>query len=248
MQIVCVLPQICRAFAIVCANGNYLWLVKAGLYFPGRKGMEREKLVIFDLDGTLFRTETVDISAFNRALAANGLEARSDAEILYYIGFTMHEVCGLIGGMDSGFECKFINDVIELEKEEIKNNGMMYDGAVELIKKLKRDGFTLCICSNGRSEYVHCILEKFSLLDMFDEIWPQKDGYDKSSAVALLMEKFGFESFIMVGDRASDIEAARVNGGISIGMIHGFGGDEALAADYTAGSIHELEELIYKFI
>lgn len=48
----------------------------------------------------------------------------------------------------------------------------------------------------------------------------------------------------MVGDRDSDIDAGRENGGITIGMLHGFGGSEPFNADYTAGSIAGLKKVI----
>jgi hypothetical protein len=40
----------------------------AGYCIPEGDGMKSIKTVIFDLDGTLFRTETVDIVAVNKAL------------------------------------------------------------------------------------------------------------------------------------------------------------------------------------
>jgi len=43
--------------------------------------MQKTKLVIFDLDGTLFRTETVDVEAFNRALTFNGYNIKTSEEI-----------------------------------------------------------------------------------------------------------------------------------------------------------------------
>lgn len=38
--------------------------------------MQKEKLIIFDLDGTLFRTDTVDVEAFNKALTSNGFQKK----------------------------------------------------------------------------------------------------------------------------------------------------------------------------
>jgi phosphoglycolate phosphatase-like HAD superfamily hydrolase len=121
----------------------------------------------------------------------------------------------------------------------------MYEGAPEFIKRLKQKGYTVCLCSNGSQSYVNGIMGKFGLLRMFDEIWAQKDGYSKSQAVACLAEKYSDGCFVMVGDRSIDIDAGRDSGAITIGTLYGFGGNEPYAADYTAGSIAELERIIY---
>lgn len=220
-------------------------LISRWVLVPERKSMKSIKTVIFDLDGTLFRTETVDIVAINKALVLNGLERKSDAEILDCIGLTMHEMSVRAGILDKAVESKIGNDVIRFELEEIARSGMMYDGAPALIRYLKAKGFTLCICSNGEMEYVFGVLEKFGLVEYFDEIWPQRDGYSKTRAVACLTEKHARNGFIMVGDRDSDIIAGRENGGITIGMLHGFGGNEPFMADFTAGSIEELKNVIH---
>ncbi len=206
--------------------------------------MKSIKTILFDLDGTLFRTDTVDIVAINKAFALNGLERRSEAEILDCIGLTMHEMCERFCIRGSTVACKFEKDVISFELEEIERFGLMYEGAAALIRYLKAKGFTICICSNGSKEYVYAILEKFGLVEYFDEIWPQTDGYSKTAAVACLAGKYAKNGFILAGDRDSDIDAGRENGGITIGMLHGFGGNEPFNADYTAGDIAELKKVI----
>jgi phosphoglycolate phosphatase-like HAD superfamily hydrolase len=206
--------------------------------------MKCGKTVLFDLDGTLFRTETVDIVALNKALSQNGMELRSDAEILDCIGLTLDETCKRFGISDSAACGKFAKDVLYFEMQEIDRNGRLYDGADVLIRELKEAGFTVCLCSNGSSEYVGRILEKFSLAEYFDEIWPHREGYSKSQAVACLAEKYAKDGFIMIGDRDSDIDAGRENGGITVGMLYGFGGNEPFNADFTACDITELKRVI----
>lgn len=207
------------------------------------KSIKSIKTILFDLDGTLFRTETVDIVAMNKALELNGFEKKSDVEILDCIGLTLGEMCDRFG-IRGAVANKFEKDVLFFEQEEIERCGRMYDGAPKLIMSLKAKGYTLCICSNGSKEYVYKVLDKFGLIEYFDEIWAQTDGFTKAQAVACLVDKYAKNGFIMVGDRRCDIDAGRVNGGITIGMLHGFGGNEPFKADYTAGSIAELERVI----
>lgn len=203
------------------------------------------RLVIFDLDGTLFRTETVDIKAFNDALIKSGYSPKTSEEILNVIGLTLPEACAALLSTDDAEEiAKVAADIIFFEDQYIKAYGRLYEGATELIEHLKTDGYTLCICSNGNEEYVMGIADKFSLHDLFEEIWYSRDGITKSQAVGILKEKYRAVHFVMVGDRSSDIEAAQLNGGLSIGAAYGFGESEAQAADFVAHSIAEIAGLI----
>jgi phosphoglycolate phosphatase len=203
------------------------------------------KLIIFDMDGTLFRTETVDIIAINKALSDNGYKTRKGNEILKLIGPTLDEICDiLLGEVKDDLKTKFFADVIKYELEEIEKSGELYEGVVDLMENLKSKGFTLCICSNGSQKYIDKIIQKFCLNQYFHEIWSQTDGITKSEAIGILKYKFDADSFIMIGDRAYDLDAAKENGGISIGVTYGFGKDEVLCADYTCDRLEEIEGII----
>ena len=207
--------------------------------------MQKTKLVIFDLDGTLFRTETVDIDAFNGAFRQNGFAERTAEEILSMIGVPLEGICtGLLRTNDRHVINKIKSDVIKLEDILIEEKGELYPGVIDFLKRLKQAGFTLCICSNGNEEYVLKIAEKFRLPDYFGTIWFEKAGITKSNAVGILKEKYQADKFIMVGDRSSDINAATDNGGVSIGALYGFSVEEAGQADYKAENIAEVEEVI----
>lgn len=210
--------------------------------------MKKLKLVIFDLDGTLFRTETVDVEAFNRALEANGYKRRAEREILDLIGLTMRPMSEqLLGTKDRHLVDKFISDAVEFEREGIKKSGQLYEGVLDFLGRLKKRNYILSICSNGNFDYVMGIVEKFNLHKFFDEIWYDK-GIPKAQAVGIIKERFNASRFVMAGDRACDIEACRENGGISIGVSYGYGKDEIKQADYIAKSIEEMEDIILKVL
>jgi HAD superfamily hydrolase (TIGR01549 family) len=207
--------------------------------------MMLSKLIIFDLDGTLFRTETVDIEAFNAALISNGYLPRTGSDIMNLIGYPLDAICRqLLDSENPSLIEKFKIDLINYESKLIVSFGKLYPGVTEFLRRLKNKGLNLCICSNGNKEYVEAITTKFNFRAVFNEIWYEKNGITKSQAIKILKKKFQADSFIMVGDRASDIEAAKDNKGIAIGVSYGFGGKEIMNADYIAGSISELEAII----
>ena len=205
------------------------------------------KLVIFDLDGTLFRTETVDVVAINRALVVNGYKSKYESEILSVIGMTLDEACiSLINSSDLKIIDKLKKDIINFEKDEVLKYGKLYEGVIESLIRLKNLGFTLCICSNGNEVYIKQVSKKFRFNKIFCEISFNDNKLSKSERVAIIKDKYKADKFIMVGDRTSDIEAARENNGISIGVTYGFGKDEPLSADYVARDIKDVENIIGK--
>ncbi len=207
--------------------------------------MNKNKLIIFDLDGTLFRTETVDVEAFNCALELNGYRTKDKDKILSLIGLPLKDICKtLLETDDSDLVNEFKRDVIKFENDFIATFGQLYCGVEDFLLRLKASDYKLCICSNGNKEYVTAIADKFGFHLIFDEIWHEKDGISKSEAVGMLKDKFGVDGFIMVGDRTADIQAAKDNGGIAIGVTYGFGKNEAEKADYTAKDIVEVEKAI----
>lgn len=204
-------------------------------------------LVVFDLDGTLFRTETVDIEAINKALTANGYDKRNDQEILSYIGMTLNDISSkLLNTNDASIIEKFRSDVIRNETDEIRENGKLYDGALESLTELSNLDVDLCICTNGNERYVLEIAEKFNLGTFFRVISYNNSILTKSERVGELKKNFNANTLVMVGDRTSDIQAARDNQGISIGVSYGFGGREVLEADYIANDIQEVVSIIKK--
>lgn len=207
--------------------------------------MDNTKLVIFDLDGTLFRTETVDIEAVNNALISNGFSPKADDEILGLIGYTLEEaIKKLINTDEETILEKLSKDIMSFEQELIESSGELYEGVIGLLDCLKDRGYKLCICSNGDKEYVEAIINKFSMYNYFDDVKYSQEGITKSQAVATLKNKYSVDRFVMVGDRSSDIEAASNSNGISIGVTYGFGKEEVLTADYVADTPAEIEFIL----
>lgn len=209
--------------------------------------MYRSELIIFDMDGTLFRTELVDFPAFNHALELFGRAPVSFEAVMDLIGKPMDEISALLLNTDDKELIeKFKNSVLECEMQIIRASSELYPGVQGMLCGLKMSGFRMCICSNGSRDYIEAIVKKFGLEPLFEEIWHYTPGISKTEAVGILKEKYGAERLITVGDRSSDIEAARLNNGISIGVSYGFGKDEIKSADYTANSVKEVEEIIMR--
>jgi len=201
--------------------------------------------IIFDFDGTLFDTRTVDITAFNRALLTMGRIKLPAGVILASIG----KPIGLIAKDylktdDDALIQRFVSLALKFELEEIEKSALMYPYAIEMLQRLKAAGHSLAICSNGTKDYLLSILRKFNILSMFDIVWHKHDGVSKASALGIVIDRMRKDKNIFIGDREEDRQAAKANGIAFIGAGYGFGGDELRGTPYLASELPEILALV----
>lgn len=205
------------------------------------------KIVLFDFDGTLFDTRSVDTLAVNALRDELGLSPLPDGEILSYVGQTNNAFITNCFGVDPKGDLTEISARFAYwELYFIRHGARLFDGAAELLFSLKSRGLVLALCSNGSREYITSIFDTLDLWKHFNEVYFNTPGMEKEMMIAEVLQKYkGDErNSVMVGDRIMDIEAARANGIPVIGVTFGFGGNEPYDADRTADSFSELERSI----
>ncbi|MFO7288934.1 MAG: HAD family hydrolase [Bacillota bacterium] len=181
-----------------------------------------EKTAIFDMDGTLFQSETVALPAFRRAfmrLREEGLyrgDPPSDGEIQSVFGMTQEEIWSrLLPEADEGARKRADRWTLEEELAGLRRGeGRLYPGVAETLRRLKAEGWRLFIASNGLRSYLDGVLETFRLSPLFTGVYGAGDhGTEtKEELVRMLMEEHGVTGGFMVGDRKSDVRAGKANG------------------------------------
>ncbi|MFW9778018.1 MAG: HAD family hydrolase [Candidatus Heimdallarchaeota archaeon] len=212
-------------------------------------------IIIFDFDGTLYRSEALSLKIFQECLdkinKTHHLFARrpSNEEIFTQFGKQAFEI---YPDILSTSEPKIIGEFAEcVETAEIQafksGKGELYPYVLETLDKLKERGYRLAMCTNARIDYIEAALSRFSLSPYFEEIFAAGyyPGKNKEWMVKEILKRFGSKNsrFVVVGDRIHDIQAAKANGGIAIGCSFGFGYDEVKEADLTISAFSELLEL-----
>ncbi|NNU94221.1 HAD family hydrolase [Geobacillus sp. NFOSA3] len=206
--------------------------------------------VIFDMDGTLFQTETVLVPALHKTfdrLRREGLWQGDTPvkEYLRILGVPVSEVWRqLIPEASEAVRDRaaawFLDDIID---EIGQGNGRLYPDVLTTLSALADQGIPLFVASNGRQRYLDAIRTAFLLERYFIDFY-SLDRFSLSSKSALvkqLLNDYGIEKAVMVGDRRSDIQAAKDNGIWSIGCRFGFANDEELrGADVI---IHQFSEI-----
>lgn len=215
-----------------------------------------EHAVIFDMDGTLFRTDLI----LELALDETFDYLRSEEK---WIGPTPIDQYRNIMGVPLPVVWKtLLPQYDEQTKEEvdayfltrliknIKNgNGALYPGVLELFERLNQLNHPIFIASNGLVDYLQAIVTHYELDRWITATYSiqQIDTLDKGDLVAEIVKKYKIQAGFVVGDRLSDISAARANGLISIGCRFDFAQETELKeADYIVNHLSEVLDIVSK--
>jgi phosphoglycolate phosphatase len=213
--------------------------------------------IIFDLDGTLFNCKELANQTFPRTLQALADRHPTGIEIHYYpkydqfLGMVTEDIFAkLLPNATKELIEEAKQLLIDAEFELIPIYGELFQGVEEILVYLSQNGYPLYIASNGSKEYVHKVVEVFSLGTYFSGIYSAggQETKSKTDLVRLLLTANLFKnSGVMVGDRHSDIEAGRLNQLTTIGCLYGFGdAEEIKQADVKINRLQDLISIIEK--
>jgi phosphoglycolate phosphatase len=206
-----------------------------------------KKLVIFDLDGTLFQTHLTSVQAAQRALSDCRLPQLDTEVITSFFGETMDVFCsGIAPDADAKTKNELADKIRSYERILIAERGKLYEGVGELLGTLKQEGFTLAICSNGSRNYVQTVLAACKISEYFKHIKSRDSASNKSEMIHDLLHEVQPALAVAVGDRRHDFYAARENRIPSIGVGYGYGGEETNHADYKISKVNDIISIIKK--
>ena len=212
--------------------------------------------VIFDMDGTLFRTDLI----LELALDETFDYLRSEEK---WIGPTPIGQYRNIMGVPLPVVWKTLLPQYEEQTREevdayfltrlIKNiengNGALYPGVLELFERLNQLNHPILIASNGLVDYLQAFVTHYELDRWITATYSiqQIDTLDKADLVAEIVNNYELQGGFVVGDRLSDISAARANGLISIGCRFDFAQEAELKeADYIVNHLSEVLDIVSK--
>ena len=207
--------------------------------------------LIFDLDGTLNRTESTFVPTMRAAYAHHGIPYVGDDAILHMVGETFPTFLEWLA--EQGFPADsdaLAKEISAYEHESIAKSGELYPQVEETLRDLKKQGFLLAICTNGDIEYTRAVLGKFDLLDVFDAFQTHGDaGLTKTAMIAALLEQFQPTHAFMIGDRTHDFVAGKANGCTVVATTYGFASDgEADEVDAMLDRFADLPELVAQVV
>ena len=205
-----------------------------------------KKLIVFDLDGTLYKTETSFIPAVRKFVRHYNRPTPSEQVLYSFIGEPEEVFEKWIEEMAIDIETELLlKEFDRIELVEIRRRGCLYDSVVETLTWLKTRDYVLALCSNGPGWYIDEVLTGFGIDQLFElRRGPLSSEDTKDRMLKEIFNNVKPSSSIMVGDRYHDLLAARRCGFTFIGASYGYGGDEIIQADYLIQALPELKELL----
>ncbi|QIE54956.1 HAD hydrolase-like protein [Pikeienuella piscinae] len=190
--------------------------------------------VFVDLDGTLTDSAPGIFAAILHALETLGAPRPDETALRACIGPSLHESFPRLGVPEAD-----VPRAMALYREHYMDGGVydakVYDGAREMLARLKEMGFRLALATAKPIAYAPLITRHFGLTPYFDaEFGSDLDGRftDKRDLLKRCVAETGADparSF-MLGDRRHDAVGALANGITPLGALWGFGGREELTA------------------
>lgn len=182
------------------------------------------KLVIFDLDGTLLNTIDDLGTAANHTLAELGLPQHTLDEYRLMVGNGMRKLIMRALPLDKASDDAFIDSTLkqflEYYAAHIDVYTKPYPGIPELINTLSTDGYLLAVASNKIQAGAEKLIAEFFPGIPFEAVMGNSPLYPlkpDAAVVEYIMDKAGTDRAhtVMVGDSGTDIQTAR-NAGIPI--------------------------------
>ena len=202
--------------------------------------MDKYKVVLFDLDGTLVESGDGIVNGMMYTLNRFGLPVPPREELYAFVGPS------LFWAMEQlGIPKEQVHEAVRVYREYYSEKGLfemrVYDGIPELLHSLKRAGRIVIMATSKLERFANRLMEHIGETDSFDYIagsLPDGSRISKDDIIAYALESVGVSdrtSAVMVGDRDSDILAAKKLGMDSIGAAYGYGSREELQ---TAGATY----------
>lgn len=172
------------------------------------------KALFFDLDGTLAYTLPDIMNNLNRVRKHKGLEPVGDDLIFKIVNGTTEEVVRNV--LPEGMDEEYYKEAVEYYLKEYDihylDTTVAYDGVIDVLKELKKEGYILCVLSNKDTSHTTNMTKKL----YGDEIFTTYLGPDNfpgkpcPESSFYLMNKYNLkpDEVIYVGDTDTDIKTA----------------------------------------
>ena len=199
-----------------------------------------DRVVLFDLDGTLIDTAPEMHLSINALLEEEGLDP------LPYKSIRPHVSNGVMGIFNNTFDeipklgGRRFNRYLDIYEEHLGINAQVFPGMGEVIGAIESESIPWGIVTNKSKRFAVPLLKKLNLFDRAscvvcgdttDKIKPDPEPINH--ALLLLNTKSSKNSFY-VGDSKKDVDAAKSAGISSIACTYGYIYDSTNPKDWNA--------------
>lgn len=216
------------------------------------------KYLLFDLDGTITKSEEGIFNCIKYALDWAGIPYPEYSVFRSFIGPSLYDSFVREFGMDDAKAKEMVAKYRERYNVVGLFEAEVYDGVADTLRALKEKACILSVATSKPTEPTLRILEKFGVGKYFDVVVgsnPDGTGSDKKHIISQVLESLKKDhgltedmiksnQVVMIGDRRYDIEGGKACGLQTIGVLYGYGSREEFEAAGADNIVESPEEIL----
>jgi len=212
--------------------------------------MNKYKLALFDLDGTILNTVKDLQLSINHCLDKYNFPNKSEKEVASYMGNGIRRLCEL--AVPTGTDIKIIDEIFDMFNDyyavHCNDYTKPYDGIIETVNKIKENGVIVTVISN-KADYAVQPLLRNHFNGVFEYGVGLKEGIRKKphpDSCNEIINKFNIKKndAVYIGDTEVDIETAKNAGIDCISVSWGFRSKKELEDAGASIIIDNVSDLI----
>ncbi|MSO29372.1 MAG: HAD family phosphatase [Acidobacteria bacterium] len=211
--------------------------------------------IVFDFDGVIADSEPLHLTAFQRALAEDGVTLSGDDYYSKYLGYDdvgMFEAVARDRGiaMTDRHVTALVARKGAMLQELLHRGAILFPGAVEFIRAVA-DAVPIAIASGAMRHEILEVVEAAGIGELFMTIVAAGDTPESKPSPApyvLALEQLRRKTgrgldprkCVAIEDSKWGLESARGAGLRCVGVTNSYGADELVAAELVVGGLNEL--------
>ncbi|MGB3101395.1 MAG: pyrophosphatase PpaX [Psychrobacillus psychrotolerans] len=208
--------------------------------------MKNYKALLFDLDGTLLDTNELIIESFLHVLGETFPGKYSREHVLPFLGPPLYET---FDGIDPTLTETLTASYRKWNLERHDQMVVPFEGVVDTLRQLKRDGYKMAIVSTKRREMIDRGLQLMECATLFDTIVGFEDVTHTKpdpEPIQIALQRIGAkkEDALMIGDNFHDIEGGQRAGVDTAGVAWSIKGEAHLATYNPTYMLHQMSDLL----
>ena len=204
--------------------------------------------VLFDLDGTLVDSRAAIRASLAHALARIGARYPADLPVETVIGTALVDIFSEHFDIRGDRAERAIVHYRAHYDAEAHRGSRVYDNVPDTLVRLRAAGLRLFVATVKPTIIAGKVLRDMGLAEHFEGVAGSSMDHarrEKADIIRHALDAHRLEptASAMVGDRAQDIEGARLHGLRAVGVRYGFGGDEELRIARPDDLVDRFDEL-----
>lgn len=190
--------------------------------------MQRFKVVVFDVDGTLLDTSEGVKESVKYTIRKHSLKELDDVMLSTFIGPPIQDSFARVYGLSGDILQELATTFRNRYKDVDLLKAIPYDGIYDLMQKLLESDIKIAIATYKRQDYASAIMEHFCFDRYTDIIYgaDHENKLKKRDIIEMALKDSGvtdYKEAVMVGDSDNDAIGAEGIGVEFIGVTYGFG-------------------------